>query len=254
MSKSTRSAVQSAAVSRPPAWRRTVGFRRRLLPSGENTPSRRRQPAVVPPMLAIALLASLAGCSGSATVQFVSLHPSEIDPPHTAVWRLDAQECYWWIDEAGELNVAMTCKRRDPLLGQYGRADFDVSFALGDPPAGSGRNYQVQQREVRTLFLSAMATLRLTAQLGIVGVTVGKDGTIRGSFRMWMTPQGELQVLSLLPEQIGPLLCFGTFRAVQDQARGQQIKARCESGGWTRPPRRPPAPTTQPAATQPAGT
>jgi hypothetical protein len=203
------------------------------------------------PLLFTALW-SMAGCSGSAIVQFVSLHPSEIDPPHAAVWRLDAQQCYWWIDQNGELNVAMRCQRRDLLAGRFGRVDLDMSFVLGDSPAGSGRNYAIHQREMRSLFVSALQTQRLIAQQGIVGVTIRDDRTIRGSFRVWITPQVQLQVPLFLPQQSGPILCFGTFRAVEEAARGKEIRLRCEADGWSRPPRRPTPPTTSAAASQSA--
>ncbi len=201
------------------------------------------------------LAAGLAGCNGSASIQFVSLHPSEIEPPPATVWRLHAQECYWWLDEAGELNVAMSCKIRNPLLGKYGRADFDLSLVLGSPPAGSGRNYSIRQYETRTIFVSALQSVRWTSHNGIVGITVRDDGAIWGSFRVWLTPQTELQMMSFLPDRMGPALCFGTFRAVEDEARGKAVRSRCESGGWARPPRQGGATASQPvgpATTQPA--
>jgi hypothetical protein len=204
-----------------------------------------------------AMAASLAvGCSGSGVAQFVSILPTEIDPPATSVWRMDAQQCYWWTDEAGELNVAMTCTRNNLLLGTFGRLDFDISFVLGDPPAGSGRNYPVQQRETRSIFVSALQNQRLISNAGIVGVNVRDDGTLRGSFRTWMVPVADAMSLSFLPQQTGPLLCFGTFQAVKDEARGKAIRARCEAGGWVRPPRQPPraaqTTATRPVASQPS--
>ena len=194
------------------------------------------------------------GCSGSGVAQFVSIHPTEIDPPATIIWRMDAQQCYWWIDQAGELNVAMTCTRNNPLLGRFGRFDYDVSFVLGDPPAGSGRNYPVQQRETRSIFVSALQKQRLVSSAGIVGVILRDDGTLRGSFRAWMTPVADPTMsFSFLPQQTGPLLCFGTFQAVKDEIRGKKIRERCEANGWTRPTRKPPT-ASQPGATQPAAT
>jgi hypothetical protein len=195
------------------------------------------------------LVGMLAGCSGSGLVQFVSMHKSEIDPPATTVWRFDAQQCYWWIDEGGELNVSLTCVRDNLLLGKLGHVEFDMSFVLGDPPAGSGRNYTILQRETRSIFRSALQDMRLASNAGIVGVTMRDDGTLRGSFRVWLAPLAGGASLSFLPQQTGPLLCFGTFQPVKDEVRGKQIRARCEAGGWFRPPRKPPI-ATQPASTQ----
>ncbi|HVP12769.1 MAG TPA: hypothetical protein VMV94_16460 [Phycisphaerae bacterium] len=210
------------------------------------------KPAVRVILLGVLTVATAGGCAGSGVVQFASLHPTEIDPPATTVWRMDAQQCYWWLDDAGELNVAMTCVRNNLLFSKLGRVTFDMSFVLGAPPAGSGRNYAIQQRETRSIFVSALQDLRLISSAGIVGVNMRDDGTLRGGFRTWMVPASNPAMsLSFLPQQTGPLLCFGTFRAVKDETRGKEIRARCEAGGWVRPPRKPPT-GSQPAATQPS--
>ncbi len=179
-----------------------------------------------------------AGCTGSATINFVSLHATEIDPPKTNIWRYDVRECYWWVDPDGEVNIAMKCRQQHLLLGKYGRVDLATSFVLGEPPAGSGRNYPVRRRETRTLVVSALHSLRLTSQQGIVAVTVEDDGTLRGSFRIWMASKPGLQLFSFLPRRPGRLLCFGTFHAVEDPKRGQAIRAHCESSGWARSARK----------------
>ncbi|MFH1417199.1 MAG: hypothetical protein ABII12_02815 [Planctomycetota bacterium] len=196
------------------------------------------------------VLLLVAGCTGSADIRFVSLDAKEIDPPPTTVFPFAAQECYWWIDAAGELNIAMRCRQRSLLLGKYGHVDFDMSLVLGDPPAGSGRNYKIGRRETRTFFLSAFHAQRLTSYSGIVGVTVKDDGTLRGSFRIWMKPQAELQMLSFFPQRPGPLLCFGTFEAVEDAPSGLKIRGHCESKGGKRSPRTDSPPTTRPALSE----
>jgi hypothetical protein len=198
----------------------------------------------------LAVAAMTAGCNGSGDVRFVSLQAKEIDPPTTEVWQFPAQECYWWVDEAGDLNIALRCPKDNVFLGRFGHVDLDISFVLDKPPAGSGRNYRVTQRETRTLFVSAIQTLRLNSVSGIVGVTMKDDGTLRGSYRIWMLPQKTVDVFSLLPQDPGALLCFGTFRAVKNEERGKAIRTRCEAGGWVRGPR----PTTRPATTQPTTT
>jgi hypothetical protein len=201
-----------------------------------------------------AVVACLAvGCSGSGTVRFISLHPSEIDPPQTQAWCYPAQECYWWVDDGGDLNIAMTCRKRSVLLGKYGRVDLDLSFVLDRPPAGSGRNYPIGRRETRTLFRSAWQNLRLISYKGIVGVTVRDDGTVRGSFRIWVTAKMGLRLFSFPPHGPGPLLCTGQFTAVRDAERGKAIRSHCESGGWARPPRKAPT-TTRRATRRPATT
>ena len=193
----------------------------------------------------------LVGCGGSGEVKFVSLQPKEIDPPSTDVWSYPVQECYWWVDEAGDLNVALRCPRHNLLLGRYGRVDLDVSFVLDEPPAGSGRNYKIGQRETRTLFRSALQNLRLISTSGIAGITMRDDGTLRGSFRMWIQPRTEVELFSFFPNDSGALLCFGTFQAVKDEQKGKAIRTLCESGGWGRGSRPAPPATSQPTTTAP---
>ncbi len=177
------------------------------------------------------------GCVDPGVTRFVSLSPGDIDPPPPDVWEYPIKECYWWLDGEGEMNVAWRCERRQVLLGRYGEATLEVSLVLGRPPAGSGLNYRIGPREARTVFTSAMQNMRLVSSLGVAAVTTQEGRPLRGSFRIWMTAHTELQIFSLLPQQPQHMLCFGRFQAVHDPERGQAIRARCESGGWSRPPR-----------------
>jgi len=190
----------------------------------------------------------LAGCSGRADINFVSLNMTDIDPPPAKVFEFKAAQCYWWKDVSGELNIVLKHQGHNLLLGSLGTSELGLSFVFDRMPAGSGLDYRVRQREVRTLFLSPLAAQRFNAFAGIVAVIVRDDGTLRGSFRIWMVPQMELGALSFLPQRPGNVLCFGTFQAVPDERRGRLIRDWTEAGGWTRPAR--PPPSTRPAATQ----
>ncbi len=186
------------------------------------------------------------GCSAPGTVQFVSLHETEIDPPGTNVTRFSAQECYWWTDGAGNLNIAMQCRQNHVLLGKYGLVELGLWWRLDKPPAGSGRNYEVGRRRASAAFFSAVQSLRLSSDKGIVGVTVRDDGTMTGSFRVFMTPRPQLTVFSLMPQKPGQFLCFGKFRAVEDAERGKAIRRFCITGSRATPSLS--LPTTQPTS------
>jgi hypothetical protein len=173
---------------------------------------------------------------------------SDIDPPPAKVFEFEAGQCYWWKDAAGELNIAMKHERNNLLLGPLGSAELGLSLVFDKMPAGSGLDYRVRQRDVRTLFLSPVAAQRFNAFAGSVAVIVRDDGTLRGSFRIWMVPQMELCVFSFLPQRPGNVQCFGTFEAIRDEKRGRLIRDWTEAGGWARPAR--PPETTRPAATQ----
>jgi len=190
-------------------------------------------------------------------VHLVSLHLGEIDPPDAEVWECDASPCYWWIDDEGQLNIAMLGRRHDVWRGDAGHVEFKMSLVLGEPPAGSGRNYAITARSGRTHLFESLRHQRLNAYAGICGVTRESHDRLIGSFRIWMRPINNVGVISFLPQRPGSVLCFGTFNAVHDPERGQAIRSACEANGWIRRPLKPAnerpnvpraAPTTQPAA------
>ncbi len=194
----------------------------------------------------VCLAICVLGCSGSATVQFVSLHPSEIDPPSPDVVRFDAPEAYWWVDEAGEMNLAVRCRQRNFWLGRFGNVDLAFSLTPGPPPAGRARNYRINHRASRISIRSALQTQRFTAFAGILGLILDDETHAHGSFRIWLRPQKQLSFFTFPPQRPGSLMCFGTFKAVRDAVRGEAVRATCEADGWTRSVRKKPAGTTTP--------
>lgn len=201
------------------------------------------------------VVALTAGCSGSGRVNFVSLNMTDIDPPPAKAWQFDAAECYWWLDEQGELNIALRSVRDAALLGKLGRVELCISFVLDAPPAGSGRNYPIRQREVRAVALNAMQSHRFTSFAGIAGVSTLPDKRYRGSFRVWMHAHSEVSMFNVMPNRPSPLLCFGTFEAVHDPARGRALRDRSESSGFARPakPRAPGGATSHPSSVTSSG-
>lgn len=187
------------------------------------------------------------GCSGTAKINFISMNTNAIDPPRVEPRRFDAQQCYWWSDESGDFNIAMQSKKANLLLGRLGDIEINLSFVLSGPPAGSGRDYTLKQREARGILISPSGNQRFVIHAGICSVLTGSDGTYRGSYRLWATPLTELNVFSFIPLRSGPVLCFGSFTAVRDEKRGRPIRERSEIGGWMRPLPGPRPPTSQPS-------
>ncbi|HUN82434.1 MAG TPA: hypothetical protein VMV81_13100 [Phycisphaerae bacterium] len=186
----------------------------------------------------------ISGCTGHGRIDFVSLNMSEIDPPQAMPWTFQAQECYWWVDQNGELNIAMRHRQRNPILGKVANVDLVTSFVFEGPPAGTGRNYRVTPRDIRAIYASPLATQRFNATSGIVGVTVGKDNVLRGSFRVWMMPLVEVSLFSFLPQRPGSVLSYGTFQAVRNEKAGVPLRDFSEANGFVRPKK---AATSQPA-------
>ena len=191
-------------------------------------------------------VACCAGCTGSATIQFVSLNVTNIDPPPAKAWRYDAREAFWWVDSEGDLNISLRCRRRNVFPGELGKADLMLCLRPGQPPAGSGRNYKLHQRETRTAWKSALVDQHLTSYAGVMTVIVDDEDHIHGSFRIWMRSQPRLNLFALLPQRPGSFLCFGTFEAVKGESRGSAIQASCVGGEWPRRPR------TKPTSSRPA--
>ncbi len=188
------------------------------------------------------------GCSGGARINFISLNTNAIDPPQVEPVRFAAQQCYWWRDASGDFNIAMQCRKGNLLLGKLGDVEIDLSLALDGPPAGSGRDYPLRQREVRAVVLAPAGNQRLVAHTGFLSVITDRNGNYHGSYRVWMTPLSELNVLSFLPQRPGPVLCFGTFSAVHEESRGRAIREQSETGGWARTPRIAAPTTSRPAS------
>ncbi len=198
-------------------------------------------------LLAVAGCQALcAGCTGSAVIQFVSLNATRIDPPPVKVWSYDAQEAVWWIDQAGELNIAMRSRKSQAVLGRFGKTELSISLVPGPPPAGSGKDYTLRRRQTRTVLVSGIGRQRFTSYSGVMDVLMDNETSIHGSFRIWMRPQSPVLSLSPLPQRPGSVLVFGTFKAVKNEKLGTAIRAICEAEGWQRKPLHPPA-TTQPA-------
>lgn len=187
-----------------------------------------------------------AGCSGAAVIQFVSLNATRIDPPPVKVWHYDAQEAFWWIDRAGEINIAMRSRKSKALLGRFGKTELSMSLVPGPPPAGSGKDYTLRRRETRTVLVAGIGRQRYTSYAGVMDVIMDDETRVHGSFRIWMRPQSPALSLSPLPQRTGSVLVFGTFKAVKNKKRGAAIRAFCESEGWRRKPPRPPS-TTRPS-------
>jgi len=191
---------------------------------------------VVRVIVAAAVCVGVVGCSGSgsAEIRMTPLSVSDIDPPTTDVTSFSASECYWWLDGVGDVNIAIRCTKQNLLLGKFGKQSLIISFALDEPPAGSGRNYKVRSRESRTVLGSPLMTQRFASYAGIVSTLVDDAETIHGSFRMLTKLRDDPGLLSFLPPSQGSVLVFGTYKAVRDADRGLAIRRESETYGWGR--------------------
>jgi len=183
----------------------------------------------------LGLACALAGCHGGGHVYVTALNFKAIDPPAgppPTFTRLTFDRCFWWTDEDGDVWVAMERTRRYP--GTDWAFHFRLSLALGEPPAGRARDYLVTQRELRATARFGPAQSRFVSLSGIVALYREPGDRVRGSYRL----QVAREVQRPLGDWSRPsrYLMMGTFEAVHDEERGQQIAVETESPGRERPP------------------
>jgi hypothetical protein len=193
--------------------------------------------------------ASLAGCSGSATIRLTPLNFTAIDPPAPRVAQLTIDECYWWEDAAGQIWIAMQ-ERRAGLFTDFADLGFQLSLRLEQPPAGAARNYLARRDELRARVKIGPVESRLESTHGIVALYREGDDRYRGTFRLRV----HREVNYLLGGWSRPTtyLLLGEFTAVQDAARGQAIANLTESAGWDRAPVTEPSPVIRDHSVTPA--
>ncbi|MCC7315411.1 MAG: hypothetical protein IT419_11380 [Planctomycetes bacterium] len=199
--------------------------------------------------LLVVMFASI-GCSGSARFGLVSLNTRAIDPPRVEPFEFSADECYWWTDDSGNLRIALHARQRNLFLGKLGVVDIDLSLCLDKPPAGLGRDYPLHHHEPRVMIRSVMQTQRFASVSGIASVLVKPRDQMHGSFRILLNPISEPGMISILPAKPGPVLCYGTFRAVHDAKRGAALLSQSDasmSGNPAASSRTSPGATTRPA-------
>jgi hypothetical protein len=177
------------------------------------------------------LLLSVLGCTGRAEIYAVTLATRKINPAEPLMLRFDPSACCYWLNERNQLCLAL--KERDAsLLGRYFKGETLMSFELGEPPAGSARDYPVGPRTFRAYRKAGLGHFRYASLNGGVAVTEYKEGRLKGRFRL----TAKQQSYSVLTGWTGDarLLFFGDFVATHDPEAGRGILERTEEGGLQR--------------------
>ncbi len=196
---------------------------------------------------AFGLIASslLTGCAGRGTLQIIPLQTKDIDERRPLVWRFDAGQCYWWLDQAGTVNVAMQYENVS-LLGEWGKVRIAASLSLDEPPAGAARTYKVRGRGLRAGAQFGPDHRRFRSYLGVASIRrVGKD-RLRGRFRIY-TLQQRFSVLDGW-RLAGAYLFLGEFDAVAEEQKGRAIMQASEVDDWARALSKPTTLPTRPAS------
>jgi hypothetical protein len=175
------------------------------------------------------LISVAGGCRGTATLHMIPLTVKQIDARNPLIIRLDADQCYFWIDEQDRVHVALTNSRSAAFDGPTW---FAASLVLNDPPAHVARNYPANRRTARGIVVQNERFARFASTRGIVALWLDDPDHARGRLRIIARYQRFHVLLGWhAPRQ---LLITGDFEAVRDRARGEAVESQTEQGGMER--------------------
>jgi hypothetical protein len=203
-----------------------------------------KAPAVAAGLALVAL--PLFGCRGHASIHTIKLGTKKIKATGPLVARIEPDECYWWVDDDGQLCIAM----RDSgwsLSGKPHKRIELLSLVLPGTPAGTGRDYHVNRRALRARRDAGYTHTRTASLRGIVGVWDYGRGRLKGRFRITALRQSYWVVMGWRAD--ARVLILGEFEAIHDPTRGGAILARTEEDGMARRP--PPGRKISPKASRP---
>ncbi|MCH7808794.1 MAG: hypothetical protein IIB60_06165 [Planctomycetes bacterium] len=189
----------------------------------------RRGPAVWTTTL-IALC--LSSCTGSATIHIVKLGTKGISAQSPLILEINPNECYYWLDDDGNLCVAMR-SHKPSVLGTRFEQEFQLSLVLEAPPAGAARNYRVTRRTLRFRRDAGYTHTRGASLVGIVGVWDFGPDKLSGRFRITALRQSYWVPTGWRTN--ARVLLLGDFTAFRDPVKGQAILDRTEEGNIARP-------------------
>ncbi|NLE28245.1 MAG: hypothetical protein GX629_01080 [Phycisphaerae bacterium] len=176
----------------------------------------------------------LTGCGGNVRCNFVSQNMASIrvEPTDARSIMLTADECYWWVDDQGRLNLAGQGVQKSLLGSAYDR-EFLISFILTEPSQGVGKDYHLTLDSVRGYIKLNNNIYRFESIFGILGSENRPDNRLIASYRCNI----RIQSAKLLGGWSNPVqfLIFGTLQATPDrQTKGREILRRTEEDGFER--------------------
>jgi hypothetical protein len=184
-------------------------------------------------LLFLGLLVFLSpGCAGSGRLEMISLNTRRITAAEPLVITLRPGESYWWLNEQGALCIALRGSH-DSIFGPGFSRELLLSFVLGEPPAGPGREYSITTNTLRFRRRAGLTHLRGHSLTGAAVVWDYGRSTLHGRFRMTLRQQ----TYSVLTDWTGDAryLVVGEFKARFNPAAGARILVATEEGVMKRP-------------------
>lgn len=178
----------------------------------------------------------LTGCNGNVRCNFVSQNMSSIrvEPTDARSVKLTANECYWWVDDRGRLNLAARGIQKS-LLGRNFDREFLMSFILTEPSQGVGKDYPLNTQSVRGYLKLNNNVYRFESIFGILGSENRPNNRLVASYRANIRIQGA-KFFGGWSNPV-PFLIFGTLEAIPDRRnKGRDILLQTEEDGFERTP------------------
>ncbi len=168
----------------------------------------------------LAGIVSAAGCSGHAQIALIPLSTATLAPKTQLEYRFSPQQCYWWADDDGNLNLAMSYQNFS-IAGDYTRHALELSFVLDAPPPAPQHDYKARRDTARGIWHRGGWHLRMRPRRGVISVSRGGDDLLRGQFRLICSTE-KFWVLTGWQRQSSVVL-QGNFTAVLNEQKGLAI-------------------------------
>jgi hypothetical protein len=170
-------------------------------------------------------MAMMAGCGGNIHCTFVSqnMNSIRVEPTDTRPAQLDANECYWWVDDDGNLNIAGRSEQKSLFGKQYDR-EFVIWLVPGKPSQGVGKDYRLIHGKVKGYIRSGPNFHRFESTFGLIGIENRPHDRLIASYRSGL----QIQSAKLFGGWSSSVLfyLFGTLEAIPSGKGqpGEQIK------------------------------
>jgi len=183
---------------------------------------------------AIIVSVFIAGCAGSLECNFVTtnLNSIRVEPTDAKTITIRCNECYWWVDDDGRLNIAGIGLSKSLINSMFDR-EFYISFVLDNPSKGVGKNYRLTHQSVRGLVKLGGTIYRFRSVYGILGSENRENNVIKAAYRVNI----RMYVAKLLGgwSKAVTFIIYGSLEAVPDRAnKGKKIREKTEQAGYSR--------------------
>ncbi len=189
----------------------------------------------------------MTGCGPAGSLHIVPLGNRRLPPTGPLVREVRPDAAWWWLDDDGNLRVALR-ETRASLLGKPYGGEFYASLQLAEPPAGSARTYRVGRETMRHRERLGFVQLRSASFAGLV--TVSRPDARRLYVRLRLEARQQAYWVFTGWGSDSNVLWAGEFTAFPGRESGEAVWSRTEEGKLARDANNPvpsePTPTARP--------